>query len=171
MWRYLTYRKRKELVRAYKSIPYGCSFWPRSDVPHRYPTLLYMDLSDWGTPTAAYTSSACNVSEYFQPQNLIIDITLFGVWTGVPSIYNATGCSGQCIDGVIGTDANATASEATSKFTATATAVPSSSTTSNFGGNSATYFNAAVLVGPKSLLWVVSSTLFAIWLSTMALGA
>ncbi|KAE9388683.1 hypothetical protein BT96DRAFT_1073032 [Gymnopus androsaceus JB14] len=170
-------------------------FWPRSNIPasiSNATTSSNMDLSDWGTPTAAYVSSACNISEYFQPQNLVIDITLCGVWAGVPSIYNSTGCSGQCINNVIGTgnpiyneaywdisyirtyiasaDANATTSEATSTFTATATVAPPS-TTSSSGGNSAAHSNAAAQVGPKSLFWVVSSTLFAIWLSTMALGA
>ncbi|KAF8827332.1 hypothetical protein HHX47_DHR5001016 [Lentinula edodes] len=62
-----------------------------------------INLTDWGTPTAAYLFNACNIAQYFQPQQLIIGITLCSVWAGVPSIYNSTGCSGQCIDNVIGT--------------------------------------------------------------------
>lgn len=79
-----------------------------------------MNLTDWGTPTASYPASACNITQYFQPQQLVLDITLCGVWwvlrifisfpdhllttvcvddyrAGVPSIYNSTGCSGQCV--------------------------------------------------------------------------
>ncbi|KAJ3827030.1 hypothetical protein F5880DRAFT_1313323 [Lentinula raphanica] len=80
-------------------------FWSRSDIPasiSQANSSSTMNLTDWGTPTAAYPSSACNVTQYFQPQNLVLDITLCGVWAGVPSIYNSTGCSGQCIDNVIG---------------------------------------------------------------------
>ncbi|KAJ3992592.1 concanavalin A-like lectin/glucanase domain-containing protein [Lentinula boryana] len=39
-----------------------------------------MNLTDWGTPTAAYLSTGCNISQYFQPQQLVLDITLCGVW-------------------------------------------------------------------------------------------
>ncbi|KAJ3827032.1 concanavalin A-like lectin/glucanase domain-containing protein [Lentinula raphanica] len=80
-------------------------FWSRSDIPasiSQANSSSTMNLTDWGTPTAAYPSSACNITQYFQPQNLVLDITLCGVWAGVPSIYNSTGCSGQCIDNVIG---------------------------------------------------------------------
>ncbi|KAJ4466420.1 hypothetical protein C8J55DRAFT_493065 [Lentinula edodes] len=56
-----------------------------------------INLTDWGTPNAAYLFNACNIAQYCQPQQLIIDFTLCGVWAGVPSIYNFTGCSGQCV--------------------------------------------------------------------------
>jgi hypothetical protein len=37
--------------------------------------------SDWGTPTASYPGgSNCDVSKAFTPQNMVIDITLCGVW-------------------------------------------------------------------------------------------
>ncbi|KAJ3892026.1 hypothetical protein GG344DRAFT_23142, partial [Lentinula edodes] len=67
-----------------------------------------MNLTDWVTPTDAYLSNACNIAQYFQPQQLIIDITLCSVWAGVPSIYNSTGSqfvTFSCIqiDNVIGT--------------------------------------------------------------------
>ncbi|KAJ3781745.1 glycoside hydrolase family 16 protein [Lentinula aff. detonsa] len=81
-------------------------FWARSNIPasiSQADSASTMNLTDWGTPTAAYLSTACNISQYFQPQQLVLDITLCGVWAGVPSIYNSTGCSGQCIDNVIGT--------------------------------------------------------------------
>ncbi|KAJ4470257.1 concanavalin A-like lectin/glucanase domain-containing protein [Lentinula aciculospora] len=80
-------------------------FWQRSSIPtsiSQADSSSLMNLTDWGAPTAAFISSACNITQYFQPQQLILDITLCGVWAGVPSIYNATGCSGQCIDNVIG---------------------------------------------------------------------
>ncbi|KAJ3848997.1 glycoside hydrolase family 16 protein [Lentinula lateritia] len=81
-------------------------FWPRSSLPasiSQADSASTMNLTDWGTPTASYPASACNITQYFQPQQLVLDITLCGVWAGVPSIYNSTGCSGQCIDNVIGT--------------------------------------------------------------------
>ncbi|KIK53744.1 glycoside hydrolase family 16 protein [Collybiopsis luxurians FD-317 M1] len=80
-------------------------FWPRSSLPQSIShatSQSTMDLSDWGTPTAAYPSTGCNIAQYFQPQQLVLDITLCGVWAGVPSIYSSTGCSGQCINNVIG---------------------------------------------------------------------
>ncbi|KAF5389760.1 hypothetical protein D9757_005970 [Collybiopsis confluens] len=80
-------------------------FWPRNSIPQSISEATFssnMDISDWGTPTAAYPSSGCNITQFFQPQQLVLDITLCGVWAGIPSIYSSTGCSGQCINNVIG---------------------------------------------------------------------
>ncbi|KAF9060328.1 concanavalin A-like lectin/glucanase domain-containing protein [Rhodocollybia butyracea] len=80
-------------------------FWQRSGIPasiFQANSSSNMDLSDWGTPSAAYPSSSCDIAQYFQPQQLVIDITLCGIWAGVTSIYDSTGCSGQCISNVIG---------------------------------------------------------------------
>jgi hypothetical protein len=77
-----------------------------------------IDTTGWGTPSAAYPSSTCNISNYFTSQKvrlahdcafttdthellqLVLDITLCGDWAGVPAIYNATcsgGTTGVCV--------------------------------------------------------------------------
>jgi len=85
-------------------------YWPRDQLPpsvqNASPTSS-MDLSDWGAPSAAYPTDSCNMTEFFTDQQLILDITLCGVWAGVPSIYNQTcmnqGTTGMCYtDSVVG---------------------------------------------------------------------
>ena len=39
-----------------------------------------IDISSWGTPTAYWPSTSCDISQYFGPQQLILDITLCGDW-------------------------------------------------------------------------------------------
>ncbi|KAF9240470.1 concanavalin A-like lectin/glucanase domain-containing protein [Melanogaster broomeanus] len=85
-------------------------FWSRPDVP---PSIALanstssMDTSQWGTPHATYLSATCDISQYFTPQNLVLDITLCGDWAGVPSIYDSScataGPTGICYnDSVVG---------------------------------------------------------------------
>ncbi|KAJ7613624.1 glycoside hydrolase family 16 protein, partial [Mycena polygramma] len=75
-------------------------FWPRPLIPasitQASPSST-MDLTDWGTPSAAYPAVAggCNVTEFFPEQRVVIDITLCGLWAGLPSVYDAT-CPGDC---------------------------------------------------------------------------
>ncbi|KAH9933317.1 concanavalin A-like lectin/glucanase domain-containing protein [Fomitopsis serialis] len=65
-------------------------FWSRSNVPSSISsTANTVDISDWGTPSANYSSSDCNISEYFAPQQIVLDITMCGDWAGVPSIYSS----------------------------------------------------------------------------------
>lgn len=89
-------------------------FWSRPNIP---PSILAatadsgIDVSDFGTPSASYPSTTCNMPQFFSPQNLVIDITLCGSWAGVPSIYAATcsntGPTGICYnDHVVGNGAN-----------------------------------------------------------------
>ncbi|CDO77489.1 Glycoside Hydrolase Family 16 protein [Trametes cinnabarina] len=68
-------------------------FWTRDSVPSSVSNAGdSIDPSSWGTPSAAYPSSSCNISEFFTPQQLVIDITLCGNWAGVASVYQSTGC-------------------------------------------------------------------------------
>lgn len=82
-------------------------FWNRASLPSNLQNPgSTIDTSGWGTPSAAYPSSTCNITNYFTPQKLVLDITLCGDWAGVPSVYNATcsgGTTGVCYtDNVIG---------------------------------------------------------------------
>ncbi|KAM0750678.1 hypothetical protein T439DRAFT_342968 [Meredithblackwellia eburnea MCA 4105] len=51
--------------------------------------------SNWGTPSAYYPSSSCDIATHFANQQLILDITLCGDWAGNAAVFNAT-CSGVC---------------------------------------------------------------------------
>ena len=66
-------------------------FWPRSSIPASISTATSsVDISDWGTPSANYTSTSCDIASSFAPQQLVLDITLCGDWAGVASIYSET---------------------------------------------------------------------------------
>ncbi|KAJ7726766.1 glycoside hydrolase family 16 protein, partial [Mycena metata] len=74
-------------------------FWPvRLEIPasitHATSTST-MNISDWGIPSAAYPAAGCNITEFFPAQELVVDITLCGLWAGFPSIY-AQDCPGTC---------------------------------------------------------------------------
>ncbi|KAF7292153.1 GH16 domain-containing protein [Mycena indigotica] len=95
-------------------------FWSRPNMPKSItsaassPTAS-IDLTDWGLPSAAYPAGpgGCNVTQFFPAQQLVIgmafsnsvsvsppyshsqDITLCGLWAGVPDIY-AQDCPGTC---------------------------------------------------------------------------
>jgi len=68
-------------------------FWPRASIPS--------DLSvsnansspnpaGWGEPVAAYPASSCNTAQFFEPQFIILDITLCGDFAGSLTVYNET---------------------------------------------------------------------------------
>ncbi|KAK0230124.1 glycoside hydrolase family 16 protein [Armillaria fumosa] len=80
-------------------------FWSRQNIPKSLTSATStsnMDTTDWGTPSASFPSSGCDLQKLFKPQKLVLDITLCGDWAGVPSIFN-TQCSGNCVqDYVIG---------------------------------------------------------------------
>ncbi|KAI9444261.1 glycoside hydrolase family 16 protein [Lactarius indigo] len=85
-------------------------FWTRANLP---PSILQatstssIDISEWGPPSASYPATTCNISQYFTAQQLVIDITLCGVWAGLPQVYNPqclnSGPTGLCYnDNVVG---------------------------------------------------------------------
>ena len=39
-----------------------------------------IDTGVWGLPSSAYPASACNITQFFPPQNLVLLTTLCGVW-------------------------------------------------------------------------------------------
>ncbi|KAH9962451.1 endo-beta-glucanase [Russula dissimulans] len=52
----------------------------------------------WGMPAAYFPSTNCNISSYFGPANIIINIGLCGDWAGDSTVYAASGCPSTCID-------------------------------------------------------------------------
>ncbi|TIA74405.1 hypothetical protein E3P92_01213 [Wallemia ichthyophaga] len=63
-------------------------FWSRAEIPES----IKNDSpdphnGDLGSPMAYYPASSCNPREYFEEQNLVMDITLCGLWAG--ETYNA----------------------------------------------------------------------------------
>ncbi|KAI8996320.1 concanavalin A-like lectin/glucanase domain-containing protein [Trametes punicea] len=69
-------------------------FWSRKDVPDSVTNANNsIDTSSWGTPSAAWPASSCQIPNYFDAQQLVIDITLCGDWAGQPNIYQST-CGG-----------------------------------------------------------------------------
>ncbi|KAI0772345.1 concanavalin A-like lectin/glucanase domain-containing protein [Trametes elegans] len=70
-------------------------FWSRNNVPTSVSQASdSIDTSSWGTPSAAYPSSSCDINQFFAPQQLVIDITLCGDWAGETSVYQST-CGGD----------------------------------------------------------------------------
>ncbi|RDB16079.1 putative glycosidase C21B10.07 [Hypsizygus marmoreus] len=85
-------------------------FWSRPNIP---PSILEatstssLDVSQWGPPSASFPSTTCDITKFFRPQNLIFDITLCGIWAGLPETYlpacRGSGPTGLCYnDNVVG---------------------------------------------------------------------
>ncbi|KAI0827076.1 concanavalin A-like lectin/glucanase domain-containing protein [Trametes gibbosa] len=72
-------------------------FWSRPDVPAELTGKDKMvDISKWGVPSAAFpVTPQCDLTKFFTPQQLVIDIALCGVWAGPLGNYQQT-CPGMC---------------------------------------------------------------------------
>ncbi|KAI1790516.1 concanavalin A-like lectin/glucanase domain-containing protein [Ganoderma leucocontextum] len=69
-------------------------FWSRNSIPADISnSSTSVDPSTWGTPSASWPASTCNVTNFFTPQQLVLDITLCGDFAGQPTIYAQT-CGG-----------------------------------------------------------------------------
>ncbi|KAH9022295.1 glycoside hydrolase family 16 protein [Lactarius hengduanensis] len=85
----------------------GVSIWffSRANIPHSLKgksSHTHVDTSTFGVPVANYPAGGCNIEKFFQPQNLIFDITLCGDFAGNSEVFPQT-CSGSCYnDFVIG---------------------------------------------------------------------
>ncbi|KAH7919467.1 glycoside hydrolase family 16 protein [Leucogyrophana mollusca] len=83
----------------------GISIWffPRSQIPSELSSnASTIDTTTFGTPVGNWPSTGCNINQYFEPQQLIFDITLCGDFAGNSAIFNET-CTGVCYnDYVIG---------------------------------------------------------------------
>ncbi|PCH43204.1 glycoside hydrolase family 16 protein [Wolfiporia cocos MD-104 SS10] len=66
-------------------------FWSRSDIPSSISNATTsISTDDWGTPSASYPASSCDIETYFKPQQIVLDITLCGDWAGLDTIYPET---------------------------------------------------------------------------------
>jgi len=87
----------------------GISIWffSRSNVPSSLQgNASSVDTSALGNPVANFPPTGCNIDRFFQPQNLIFDITLCGDLAGNKEVFSET-CSGICYnDFVIGSPSN-----------------------------------------------------------------
>ncbi|EIW81094.1 glycoside hydrolase family 16 protein [Coniophora puteana RWD-64-598 SS2] len=94
-------------VTEYASSGISIWFFPRSSIPSALSSnSSTIDTSTFGTPVANWPNTGCNIEQYFQPQQLIFDITLCGDFAGNSAIFNET-CSGVCYnDYVIGSPSN-----------------------------------------------------------------
>ncbi|KAI0265538.1 glycoside hydrolase family 16 protein [Gloeopeniophorella convolvens] len=85
----------------------GVSVWffSRKNVPSSLQgNASSVDTSSLGKPVANFPSGGCTIDKFFEPQNLIFDITLCGA--GNPQTFAQT-CSGVCYnDFVIGSPSN-----------------------------------------------------------------
>ncbi|KAL0958359.1 hypothetical protein HGRIS_000501 [Hohenbuehelia grisea] len=85
-------------------------FWSRPNIPPSITgatSTSGIDISQWGPPSASYPSTTCNITQFFSPQTLVLDITLCGIWAGLPVQYQPTcgqnGPTGICYnDNVVG---------------------------------------------------------------------
>ncbi|KAI0342297.1 hypothetical protein BDW22DRAFT_1330594 [Trametopsis cervina] len=86
-------------------------FWSRPNIPASLSnanSTSSIDITQWGTPSASFPANPqCNLTQFFTPQQIVIDITLCGDWAGVPSIYGPecgnAGPTGTCYqDNVVG---------------------------------------------------------------------
>ncbi|KAJ7776304.1 glycoside hydrolase family 16 protein [Mycena metata] len=74
-------------------------FWPRNarDVPLDVQLGgLIVETSFWGTPVANFPNIDCDLREFFDANNIIINLTFCGDFAGNPSIYAASGCPSTC---------------------------------------------------------------------------
>ncbi|KAI0341217.1 endo-beta-glucanase [Trametopsis cervina] len=75
-------------------------FWPRSgSVPNDLKSgASSINTDNWGTPTAYFPNTSCDINSHFDANNIIINLTLCGDWAGQSSVFNGAGCSGSCVD-------------------------------------------------------------------------
>ncbi|KAF7345767.1 Glycoside hydrolase family 16 protein [Mycena venus] len=52
----------------------------------------------WGIPVANFPNTNCNLDQFFDAHNIIINLTFCGDFAGNPSVYAASGCPSTCED-------------------------------------------------------------------------
>lgn len=76
-------------------------FFSRADIPADI-TAQTPDPTSWGTPTAIFPSTGCDMATHFYDHAIVLDTTICGDWAG--PAYTTSGCPGTC-DAIV---ANAT---------------------------------------------------------------
>ncbi|KAJ3570796.1 hypothetical protein NP233_g4172 [Leucocoprinus birnbaumii] len=74
-------------------------FWPRhsTTVPAGVKNGgSSVNTDNWGTPTANFPNTSCDISQHFAAHNIIINLTFCGDWAG--SVYSQSGCPSTCDD-------------------------------------------------------------------------
>ncbi|KAJ7227882.1 glycoside hydrolase family 16 protein, partial [Mycena haematopus] len=55
-----------------------------------------VDTGTWGTPAANFPNTDCNIAQFFDANNIIINLTFCGDWAGNANVYAASGCPSTC---------------------------------------------------------------------------
>lgn len=76
-------------------------FFSRDEIPQDI-TSQNPDPTSWGTPTAIFPSTGCDMATHFYSHTIVLDTTICGDWAGPQ--YASSGCPGTCQEAV----ANAT---------------------------------------------------------------
>ncbi|KZW03327.1 glycoside hydrolase family 16 protein [Exidia glandulosa HHB12029] len=74
-------------------------FWSRQDttVPAEVKNgSSTINTSNWGSPTALFPSTSCDIASHFGPHNIVINTSLCGDWAG--NQYASSGCPSTCVD-------------------------------------------------------------------------
>lgn len=150
----------------------GIKFWffPRSKIPSDF-SGSSPNPSGWGTPSADYSASGCNIGQFFGPQTLILDIDICGAFAGDGGAFSQT-CQGQCVD-LLKTPSNydqayfeiqfikvfteggsgtSTTSTGTSKQTGSSTSTSSTSTSTGSGGGAIAINTSMMAVGAATAI-------------------
>ncbi|KAI9647322.1 hypothetical protein NHQ30_003707 [Ciborinia camelliae] len=65
-------------------------FFPRTTIPENIQT-GNPDPTTWGTPTAKFAGSGCNIDTHFTGHNIVLDTTFCGDWAG--QVWSKGGCA------------------------------------------------------------------------------
>nr|AHI42991.1 endo 1,3-beta glucanase [Phanerodontia chrysosporium] len=55
-----------------------------------------INTDNWGTPTALFPNTNCDIGSHFDQNNIIINLTFCGDWAG--AVYGNSGCPSTCVD-------------------------------------------------------------------------
>ncbi|KIK89907.1 glycoside hydrolase family 16 protein [Paxillus rubicundulus Ve08.2h10] len=76
-------------------------FWERGDRSAPYDVISgapHINTSKWGTPSAYFPNTDCDLASHFGPNNIIINLTFCGDRAGNSDVYTASGCPSTCVD-------------------------------------------------------------------------
>ncbi|CAJ2507885.1 Uu.00g090710.m01.CDS01 [Anthostomella pinea] len=93
----VTYNEDQGGIMAVEWRDAGIRMWEfgRSQIPSDI-TNQSPDPSTWGTATADFPNTDCDISSHFTNQSIIVNIDLCGQWAG--NVYAESGCPSNCTD-------------------------------------------------------------------------